>query len=826
MTALFRHVLLCSAAAPGMLLCGTAQAQDAPYQGDTAQAAIGSGDIVVTARRRAETSLSAPVTITGMSQQVLETRGIRNLDGFARTVPGLIIAEASGATQGGALSLRGISASDSNPFGDQAVAFNVDGVQIARASVRRMSEVDLEQIEVLKGPQALYYGKNSPAGIVVMRTADPKDRLEAGFLSAYEMNAEELRLEGYLSTPITEGFGIRVAGYRTKMRGWVKNMATPSPLYGPHDRDLPGTHEYGGRLTLKYDDGGPFRARLKVAHSVWKSAGPNATAQRVACLYGRSAENPNGIPHYGNALNADGVRVPTMMGGPDNCKADDEIVRADMGTQFGSTVWPAFGDGVPTAKQKQTLAGLELNYDIMETLELSSITGYYKTRYAYIDNLSGTDPAFATQTFVSNTMLNMREVSQEVRLTSSFDGPFNFVTGAYYQDAKMFNSQPSYFNAITPAYAVAPNASTLDGKAWSVFASVSIKPTETIEISGGGRYSHEKKDYAAYCLLTGTGPCPGRIGTGTPITDRHAGDLFDPSLPGGTAVSQRTFKNFSPEGTIAWRPNNRMTLFGSYKTGFLSGGFQTGSGNFALDQSYEPQKVKGFEAGLKALWLDGALRTNLALFTYKITDQQVGFTVGNSNFLRNAASSRTKGVEFDFNWTTPLEGLSLRGGGTYNKARYLSYPGAPCYAGQTPAQGCTINASGGAEQDLSGQVIVRSPKWGTFAGGTFEKDVAPDTTIGFSSDANWSGGYYAEASNKPHSWQKHYLLLDATAFVRKGPFELSFIGRNLTNTYYFQRTIDSIFTGGGTGTNNVVYGDTYGVVSRGRELTVQFRYKM
>lgn len=783
----------------------TAQTETAATaQNAEAEAPVSSSDIVVTARRRSETTLNVPVAVQGLGQEQLAARAITNLDSFARTVPTLIIAEAAGATQGGALSLRGISAGDGNPFGDQAVAFNVDGVQVARSSIRRMSEMDLSQIEVLKGPQALYYGKNSPGGIVVIRTGDPGDHFEAGAKVGYEAYAREVRGEAYVSTPITDSLGIRIAGSGSTMRGWIRNVATPSAILGPAERNLPHAQEYAGRLTLKFDNGGPFNARLKLAHGVYEGRGAGSTAQRINCPYGQ--------PHHGTAT-VNGQLVPIEFGGPDDCQKNDTLVRADIPASFNA-LWPLYGDGVPNNRQEQTIAGLEMSYKFNDKLTLSSTTGYYRSKYHTLENFTSADTQFLNRAFASDVYLNIKEISQELRLQSDFDGFFNFLLGAYYQHSDLENAQISVANALTPFYTFIPNRSTQKGTAWSAFGSVNLKPTDTIEISGGGRFSKERKKYAAYRLLSATG---------VPDTSLQ-GTLFDPTLPGGTAVSRRTFDDFSPEFTVAWRPDNKANLYASYKEGFLSGGFQTGSGNLALDQSYDQQVVKGFEGGFKSVLLDGALRTNIAAYTYKITGQQVTITVGGAQFTSNAASSRTKGVEFDFNWTSPIEGLSFRGGAAYNRARYLSFPNAQCYAGQTVTMGCRLY-NGSFSQDLSGQRVVRSPQWGTFIGSTFEAKDDHGRTFGLSTDANYSSGSYAEATNKPASFQKAYWLWDATAFVRNGPFEVALIGRNLTDTRYALRTIDAIFTGSANATRTQgVLADTIGSVSRGREIWLRLSY--
>lgn len=782
---------------------GVAMAQaDAPAPQSSDDAS--SGEIIVTARLRAETAISTPVVVQGLTNQQLEDRGIDNLSDFSQSVPSLRLGEAAGATQGGVVSLRGIAAGDGNPFGDQAVAFVIDGVAVARSSVRRMSEYDLAQMEVLKGPQALYYGKNSPGGVIVLRTNDPTPEFSAGIKGGYEFNAHEVYGDAFISAPLGDSFGIRVAGAYSRMRGWVKNVATPDPVLGPHDRWLPGNEEYSGRLTLKYDDGGPFTARFKLSHSVKEWRGAGATAQRVFCPYGE--------PHYSTGT-VNGQLVPTLFGGPDNCKADDEMVRADPGPSFNAK-WDRVGDGIPTAKQKQTIGGLELNFDAGPIL-ITSQTGYYKSRYRTMENLLEADTTLPALNWMSDVYLSIREFSQELRFATQFDGPINFLVGGHYQDADMSNSQTTQFNSNAPVLLFS-NLSKQKGKAWSVFASATIDITPTIELSGGGRYSKEKKNFKVYNLVQ----------NGVGNTD-FEGPLFDPTSPCGTAVCQRKFDNFSPEITLAWRPTSKVTVFGGYRSGFLSGGFQTGSGPLQLDQSYDQEKVKGFEGGVKALLFGDALRINAAAYTYKVSGMQVSLTQGPAQFTTNAASARSKGFEIDANWKTPVEGLSLRGGIAYNKANYTDYVGAPCYTGQTVALGCTLQPSTASfGQDLSGKVIVRSPEWGATMGGTWTFAIADDTTLGFNADANYTTGFYAEGTNKPGSWQKGYWLLDASVYVEKGPVKLSLIGRNLTNTYYFDRTIDALFSG----TSNAdrtqgVLSDTLGSVSRGRQIAVQAGYK-
>lgn len=184
-------VAMCVALVPGMAALAASPNGNAP----AAAAADNLQEIIVTARARDETLQSVPVVVTSIGAVEIQRMGINGIDGIARIVPQLVTGESSGSFQGGAIALRGIASGDNNPFGDQAVAFNVDGVLVARSGVRRLGSFDLQQVDVLKGPQALYYGKNSPGGVIVLHTADPTPQLAAKVSAAYEPIARESRGE-------------------------------------------------------------------------------------------------------------------------------------------------------------------------------------------------------------------------------------------------------------------------------------------------------------------------------------------------------------------------------------------------------------------------------------------------------------------------------------------------------------------------------------------------------------------------------------------------------------------------------------------------------
>lgn len=772
----------------GMATAVSAQTQPVGESTPAAdEAGFGLEEVIVSARRREETSISVPVVIATISADEMQRRGVVDLEGIARVTPQLVIAAASGSVQGGAVALRGIGAGDSNPLGDQAVAFNIDGVQVARSSVRRMAEFDMAQVEVLKGPQALYFGKNSPGGIVVISSKDPGDQLEMGATVGYEFNAEQVRTDGFISAPLTPTLGARLALFSSDMDGWVDNVTPASAQNTPRDRTATNVSEYGGRLTLVFEPGEVFNARLKAAYSSMDSAGAAENTQRVRC--------PFGAPQ-------------STFGEGDDCVANDTVVRAELGPNFG-LLNPLFGDGRPFADQEQTLAGLEMNLNVTPSLVLSSQSGYYKSELELIENFnanSASNPTALASLLAFSGSLSIEEKNQELRLTSNFDGRFDFMVGGNYQQSDISYTGVTARNATTPTYAGVgtPSISEQEGDAYSIFGQVSFNPIDTLELSAGGRYSEEKKTFHPLLQLTGT--------------------PYDPTLPGGTARPERSWHDFSPEYAIAWRPSDIFTVFAAYKHGFLSGGFNGGNGNLGLDRSYDQQEVEGYEVGLKGLFFDESLRLETAVFTYDITGQQVSSLIGVTQFITNAGSSLSEGAEVNAVWNTPLTGLTLRAGAAYNDAHYESYVGGPCYAGQTPAQGCTL-AGGATSQDLSGQTVVRAPEWGGILGASFATQGPWNSELQLAVDSNYSSALFTEGTNNPQSEQDSYWLLDASIQLQlDNGLTFSVVGRNLTNEYYFLRGADTPFTGSGTGTAAGVRADTVAFVSRGRELMLRVGY--
>ena len=193
-------------------------------------------EVIVKARMRGESDLTAPVTVSAFSAETLENNAIDSFADLATLVPGLTVSEVSGGL-GGAIILRGIGTSaGSNASFEQTVSVNIDGVQISRGTALRIAQMDMQQIEVLRGPQALFFGKNSPAGAISITTEDPADTIETMIRTGYEFNADEANIDLMVSGPISDRLGGRLFFNSSEMKGWTKtkrqiSLHKPMRLY-------------------------------------------------------------------------------------------------------------------------------------------------------------------------------------------------------------------------------------------------------------------------------------------------------------------------------------------------------------------------------------------------------------------------------------------------------------------------------------------------------------------------------------------------------------------------------------------------------------------
>jgi iron complex outermembrane recepter protein len=788
------------------VLCGScAIAAAMPAMAQNTSSGGDLDEIIVTARKRQESIMKVPVVTTVVSEAKLTNAGITDIQRLTTRVPGLLLGSASLAI-GPQISLRGIGTSAQDAGIDQSVSLNLDGLSIAQGLALRSGLFDVAQIEVLRGPQSLFYGKASTGGVISIRTNDPGDRAEIIARTAYDFEARDWKSDLVVSTPLTDSFGIRLAGQYDAMQGFFKNKAIGVPSQGslsPKYKRVDHTRFYQGRVTAKWEPTSDFSVRVKANITREHVLGNASNGQLTFCPEGLGA-----VP--GN---------PQFLSQLDNCKLDRQFNFIDL----LPSAYPGIPNGgVAFLLQKQKFGTVELNYKGIEGINLTSVTGYYRLS---TDTYTNSGLGSAGSYFVTDNTFDRKDFTQEFRADTDFGGPFDFTAGLYYQDAKVQMIVQRYINTL-----VTPNPSRvgLNGGAttgrhnypirtYSAFGQARYKIVPEFEIAAGVRYTDEKRTDQLTNLTPGAAN-----GTATPVNVPIG--PRDPATGLSLLKPKIASKTWSPELTLTWTPTDDLTVFGSIKKGRKSGGFtltQLYAPNF--NNSFQDEKVQGGEAGIKTRLFDRTLQMNVAGYYYKYKGLQVGASdrdpVTGATIARtvNAGGVRIYGIDFDFTYRAPtIEGLSITGSVNWLNGKFTELNNVPCTGGQTFAEGCNgnINAATGrgTTQNLPGLKLLRGPEWVIQGGFDYETAFNDDLNVRFGWDYQYTSTYRAALNRLNATRQKAYALVNANIAVEAADkaWELALISNNITN-----RIVTSNCTSAGFAVNSVGPGTITGGPARG-----------
>lgn len=805
-------------------------------------------EVIVTARQQAETLQDVPVTITALTEEDLDRYNITDLVEAAKMVPNMIVAKGVSGNNA-TLSLRGIGSSSISAAFDHSVALNLDGVVVNRGRFIHNAYLDMGQLEVLKGPQSLYFGKSATAGVISITTNDPGDEFEMQISGGLESEYDGAFGEFIVSGPITETLGARLAVGYSEQDERFDNFSAENdpraPLFGA-DRYY-GDESLNARLTVVWKPTDTFTAKLKYNYSEYDNeGGPGAYVEEL-CPEG--SVQPNNIPAPAPVYSVYGV---------DDCRINGNTSIINLHPDQRAGLPHGYDDGGLGLEQETDFVSLRADWDFHENFTLTSVTGYvdlFQTALHEASAGAGIYGGLAANEYES--------FSQEFRLASNMDGPVNFQAGLYYQEIEqVFNAWQGAANAAIVPYGVAdfiaglvtgggtyadyiagvsaatgqpivapvnpatgfigPDPFTgndydwnknhfLDSDVLSAFFAIYWDITDDLELTFGARYTDEEKE--------------GRI---TVPYIHAAGALFGFAVP--TVIDGINFEddNLSPEIALNYHVNDNVSMFVAYKEGFKSGGvdnsaFPTATLNPANNGGdfsfliYESEEAKGFEVGTKANLLEGAMRVNATLFSYEYSDLQTQqFNPLLINFETfNASAIETQGLEVDLQWLTDIEGLSVRTAWAYTKTEYADDFIIP------------------TGDNLKGQDVTQNADITGFVGATYEFPIGDGWGMSFSADARFTDDYAAQSATNPLI-QDSYWLLDAAINVHTNDYkhQFSLIGRNLTDE------LNIVGAGGIPGKcANISFTpavacdptapqDLGAIVTQGRTLTLRYRYTL
>lgn len=760
-------------------------AQSASDQADAgAEAVYDDAGIIVTARRRDERLIDVPVAVSAITAQQIRQYDLTSVANIRILAPQISL-DRGFTGSGTSITMRGVSSASLDAGVEQSVLLDFDGMAMSRGRVLNDALFDIQSVDVLKGPQSLFFGKNSPGGVVSVKSIDPTAEFSGYMRGGFEFNNDAASLEAAVSGPLTDKLTARLALYASESKGYIRNQnngvtdllrsAASGSIFVPAAPSRLGAEQkLAGRLTLKYDSG-DFSANFKLLVSRYEGQGLPSFSEVMSCPASR-------------------VRPGTSTGLIDptgDCSLNDRSSQGWLSPEIINR-WPeakANGNGNPFSSNDTVMPTLTLNYRAGD-IDLTSVTGYYD--YDYVSQ--GNADATSYSQFWSYSNEKNKSFYQEVRAVSSYDGMVNFAAGGHYEHNQrtLFVGSangPVLADAVTGKYHTSDNEQHNQSTAFSAFGQLIVKFNDTLELAGGGRYTWQKNELRSFNKFVNT-----NVSGILPMTNGTCGTA-------GVICGDKSEDNFSPEVTLTWHPAPDVMLYGAYKTGYLAGGFSNPGGlaaNATKDSlSFGSETAEGFEIGAKAQLLDGRLTAMLTGFRYTYKGLPLTSLLvlpnGTPVFVtQNAASTLTQGVEFDASYR-PTPGTTLRVSASYNDAHFESFPIAQCYAGQTAATGCMpavaatpTSSALPARQNLSGKDVYRAPEWVLTAGAVQEFDLSADFRMSLNADVRYTSSYYTGLNLNPLSLQKGFTTINAGLKIGKVDDSWSFalIGRNLTNARY------------------------------------------
>lgn len=705
-------------------------------------------EIIVTARKREESILKVPVIETALTREQLEQFQAADLSDIATRVPGLSLG-VSVLTIGTQVSLRGVGTSTLDAGVDQSVSLNLDGLPLTQGLAYSSGMFDLAQAEVLKGPQALFYGKNSRGGVIALRTADPSNSFEMLGRGSYEFEARQSRGEFVLSGPVSDTLGVRLAAMMSDSDGLFRNRAGDGPAGGQapsYGERFATRRAQIARGTVVWRPSESFDGRLKLNYASDRSEG-GVSGQLVSCPDGLTA--PGGVPFFGVG---------------EDCRLDANLWVVDL----DPAVFPGIrNNGTPFLDLTQRFGTWEMNYRPRPGITVTSTSGYYKASSDGMIN--GTQTGFAGTPLVSDNDFHREDFTQELRVSSEFDRPFNYTAGAFYQDGELYNSITLLGNTLLRLPPIIRAGShALDIESISAFGQLRWRVVPDIEIAGGARWTEETRSDEAHDNVTGQSVL--------------------------VAVPEIRSDNWSPELTVTYMPTDDLTWFASLRQGYKSGSFTvTTPVAPGADNSFGDEKVRGGELGMKSRLLDRSLLLNVATYFYDYTGLQTGANAPAENGLPviktvNAGSAEVYGVDVDATFDPrAIEGLGLRAAFNWNHARFTELNNVPCWGGQTIAEGCNqfLNRQTGrfTSQSLSGGNLVRAPDWQANVGADYETAIGGAMRLSFGVETQYSSRYLTNLGDRADFFQDDFIKWNANVSLRSADerWEVSLIGLNLGN---------------------------------------------
>jgi iron complex outermembrane receptor protein len=719
----FRDPILTMIASGAAFAAGSAVRAAVPTGSDT----LPSSEIVVTAQKRVERLQDVPISVSAISGDSIQKGRLTQADDLTSKIPNLQLSATVGENTP-IFALRGVSMSDFSLNQSGPVATYYDEVYKGNFAFLGIDLFDLERLEVLRGPQGTLYGKNTTGGAVNLISRKPELDKFDGYLNFSAGNYNRREANGALNVPITGTLAARVAFTFARADGWFKNELPGKP-------DLDGTREYGIRGSV-----------------LWKPSSPLSFLLRAST----SLQDPYNYGIYAK---------PTAAG-------------------VGAGTYEAFGDGTsyfrtglgrreleadytPRRRARANAVSLTSSLDLGHSLALTSVTSFDSGSLNFGEDTDGS-PNKTLEIFYGD---RAKQFAEDLRLTSNWHGPFDFIIGAYFNREKVFNTTDfgvyrdldvngdGLVNAADCASAL-PLACDIVNHfhqlkhSYALYTDMHYDMGAGFTVRGGLRFTHDNgKQIGLESEAIGV--------DGVPVQT-----LIPPT---NLAFSTN---NLSGKIGLDYKLSPTMLFYGNYSRGYRARSFNAQAFYDPSEASVaKPESIDAFEVGAKTQLFDRRVTFNLAGFYYLYHNQQF-ITVSpdtGAQTLVNVSKSRIFGGEAEFS-ARVLPGLNLHWG-----AGLLS----------TRIQRGDLNGV-----NLEGNRLSNAPSLS--ANGGLDAEIAHFGTgkLSVHPDISYVSSQYFEVFNEPQLKQRPYALLGVHIDFENGPFTASLWGKNLANKFYATSRID------------------------------------
>jgi len=704
-------------------------------------------EIIVTAQKRVENLQTVPISAQVISAEKLTTENYNTLDDLTQTIPGVHVSTGNFSNT---LSIRGVSSGGSASF-DQSVAIFVDDIYYGRSRTSDTTFLDLDRIEVLKGPQSTFFGNNAIAGALNVVTKKPGDTFDASARVLYGTYGQ-YATEGAVTLPIDDKLSIRAAATFNGEGGWIKNVDTGK--YAPDENNK------AGRVTATLKPSSDFDATMKVGGSESRTTGtPYTQPLQFSNCPPPAPLTPAAIGLAGNCVQALALKVPTGTNNNLNSGLADQ------------------GDQLSTFEDVLTLNVHQWDYTF------TSVTGFNNYHYTANVDVGNLPVALLTQQVPEK----YHQLSQEFRVASPVGQPLEYLLGGYFQTDELdWNAilNAPFLNAVGGLFGIPAQDLPLsinepfsqNEHVYSLFGSLLWNVTDSLRINAGLRGSWVNKDFdRSLDYGTGTQVYGGYVAQ--PLVVPLGSLIFE--APGSQEFS-RSDKAIMPSAGIQYQLDPQAMVYFSYTKGFLAGGFNGSGGlNAPQDPGYGPEHVNAYEVGLKSKWIEDRLLLNVDVFRSDYQDLQVSAVISDpetntyATETTNAAQSRSQGVEIEAQWIV-VRDFRIGANVTYLDSYYVSFPNAS----PTTLDGF----SGKTSSDLSGQRTNYAPLWSGSLSASYGISLPGDYKLTTQLSPYFTSRYYTQSPDQFYLVNAYTRLDGRLTFESPGGrWAIDLIGKNLTD---------------------------------------------